>query len=420
VFASIEPIPLAAGTIGQVHRATLESGDHVIVKVQRPSAREEITRDLGLLELFAEKALEREALRDVVDIPALVRHLSESLRRELDFGQEADHLERMREILAPYDRLGVPRVYEELSTSRLLVLEFVDGVPIREPPDTPARREAGRQLLEAFYQQILTEGFFHADPHPGNMLWTGEQIVLLDLGMIGELGPETRELMIVLLLAFARNDPKFLSEAVLMLAGEERRADLDLDALEADFASFIERFQVHSLREIQLGPMLDGMVRIASGHGIRLPASLALSGKAFGQVQLAIADLDPSLDPFDVVGDFLARNVRDRVLRQASPQRLFYEGQKLKLRVTRLVEAIERATGARPGPKLQVDFLGSREIERAIGTAGRRLALAALAAAAVVGSATTAAASTATWVPIAFAVVGVLFGAWLVVDLTRR
>jgi predicted unusual protein kinase regulating ubiquinone biosynthesis (AarF/ABC1/UbiB family)/nucleotide-binding universal stress UspA family protein len=420
VFESIEPTPLAAGTIGQVHRATLETGEHVIVKVQRPNAREEITRDLGLLELFAEKALEREALRDVVDIPALVRHLSESLRRELDFTQEADHIARMRGILAPYDRLGVPRVYDELSTSRLLVLEFVEGVPIREAPDSRERREAGRQLLEAFYRQILTEGFFHADPHPGNLLWTGERIVLLDLGMVGELGPETRELLIVLLLAFARNDPQFLSEAVLMLAGEERRADLDLDALEGDFARFIDRFHVHSLREIQLGPMLDGMVRIAAGHGIRLPASLALSGKAFGQIQLAIADLDPTLDPFEVVGDFLARNVRDRVLRQASPQRLFYEGQKLKLRLTRLVEAIERATGARPGPKLQVDFLGSREIERAIGRAGRRLALAALAAAAVVGSATTAAASTESWVPIAFAVVGVLFGSWLVLDLTRR
>jgi len=299
------------------------------------------------------------------------------------------------------------------------VLEFVEGVPIREAQDSPERRAAGRQLLEAFYKQILTEGFFHADPHPGNLLWTGEKIVLLDLGMVGELGPEPRELLIVLLLAFARNDPKFLSEAILMLAGEERRADLDLDALERDFAAFIERFQIGSLHDIQIGAMLDGMVRIAGRHGIRLPASLALSGKAFGQVQLAIAELDPSLDPFRVVGDFLARNVRDRLLRQADPQRLFYEGQKLKLRLTRLVEAIERATGARPGPKLQVDFLGSSEIERAIHRAGRRLALAAVSAAALVASATTAAASIAGWIPVAFAAVGAVLGGWLVFELRR-
>ena len=419
VFASIEPQPLAAGTIGQVHRATLENGAHVVVKVQRPNARDEINRDLGLLELFAEKALERETLRGTVDIPALVGHLSQSLRRELDFLEEAANVERMREVLAPYSRLGVPRLHRELSTSRLLVLEFVEGVPIREAQDSPERRAAGRQLLEAFYKQILTEGFFHADPHPGNLLWTGEKIVLLDLGMVGELGPEPRELLIVLLLAFARNDPKFLSEAILMLAGEERRADLDLDALERDFAAFIERFQIGSLHDIQIGAMLDGMVRIAGRHGIRLPASLALSGKAFGQVQLAIAELDPSLDPFRVVGDFLARNVRDGLLRQADPQRLFYEGQKLKLRLTRLVEAIERATGARPGPKLQVDFLGSSEIERAIHRAGRRLALAAVSAAALVASATTAAASIAGWIPVAFAAVGAVLGGWLVFELRR-
>src|SRR5439155_12662739 len=273
------------GTIGQVHVATLESGERVVVKVQRPRAAEEIRRDLGLLELFAEKAVAREGLRETVDIPALVGHLSDSLRRELDFLQEAANVERMREVLAPYDRLGVPRVHHDLSTSRLLVLEYVEGVSIRASSDSEERREAARQLLEAFYRQILVDGFFHADPHPGNLLWTGEKIVLLDLGMVGELGPELRELMIVLMLAFARNDPKFLSEAVLMLGGEQRRSDLDLDALEREFAEFIERFQVGSLREIQIGPMLEGMIRIASRPGLRLPASLAPSGKAFGQGQ---------------------------------------------------------------------------------------------------------------------------------------
>ncbi|HEX6702357.1 MAG TPA: AarF/UbiB family protein [Gaiellaceae bacterium] len=420
VFASIEPEPLAAGTIGQVHVATLENGDRVVVKVQRPTARDEIMRDLGLLELFAEKALAREALRGAVDIPALVRHLSDSLRRELDFLQEAANVDRMRELLEPYDRLGVPRVYHELSTSRLLVLEYVDGVSIRRSEDTPERREAARQLLEAFYRQILVEGFFHADPHPGNLLWTGEKIVLLDLGMIGELGPELRELMIVLMLAFARNDPKFLSEAVLMLAGEERRRDLDLDGLEREFAAFIDRFHVGSLREIQIGPMLEGLIQIANRHGVRLPAALALSGKAFGQVQLAIAELDPLLDPFRVVGDFLLRNVRDRLIRQADPQRVYFEAQKLKLRLVRFVEAVERATGARPGPKLQVDFLGSEGIERAIARAGRRLSLAAAAAALLVGGAATAAAGTAGWVSIAFAAVGGVVGAWLALDLARR
>ena len=109
VFASIDPTPLAAGTIGQVHRATLETGERVVVKVQRPQAGE-VLSDLRLLELFAEKAMQRPALRDAVDVPVLVEHLASSLRRELDFRREADNLERMAELLAPFERLGVPRV----------------------------------------------------------------------------------------------------------------------------------------------------------------------------------------------------------------------------------------------------------------------------------------------------------------------
>ena len=142
VFASIDPEPLAAGTIGQVHTATLETGERVVVKVQRPNAEQDILRDLGLLELLAEKAQQREGLRGTIDIPALVLHLSDSLRRELDFREEAANIDRMREVLAPYDRLGVPRVYHELSTSRLLVIEYVEGVPSR---GHPTARSAARR-----------------------------------------------------------------------------------------------------------------------------------------------------------------------------------------------------------------------------------------------------------------------------------
>jgi ubiquinone biosynthesis protein len=421
VFASIDPEPLAAGTIGQVHRATLEGGDRVVVKVQRPNARDEIMRDLGLLELFAEKALRRPGLRGAVDIPALVQHLSASLRRELDFREEAANMERMREVLAPYSRLEVPALYADLSTPRLLVMEEVQGIPIREAPQGEERRDAARQLLEAYYRQLLADGFFHADPHPGNLMWWDGRIYFLDLGMVGELAPELRELMILLLLAFWRDDPRFLAESVLLLAGEERRPDLDLERLEQEFAAFIERFRGASLKEIRIGAMLEGLIEIASRHGVRLPSALALSGKAFGQMQLAVAELDPELDPFTVVGSFLLRNLGERVRKQAEPERLYYEGQKLRLRAGRLLDAIERATGARPGPKLQVDFLGSAGIEDAIRRAGRRLALAVVSAAGLAATGITAASDEpAGWIPGTLAAVAAAAAAWLGLDLLRR
>jgi hypothetical protein len=145
-----------------------------------------------------------------------------------------------------------------------------------------------------------------------------------------------------------------------------------------------------------------------------------LTGKAFGQMQLAVSKLDPTLDPFRVIGRFLLRSGGEQVLRTANPQQLYYEAQKLRVRLVRFVDAVERATGARPGPKLQVEFIGAPAIEDAIRGAGRRLALAAGGAAGLVGAAATAAAGTAGWIPITFGAVAGVFGGWLGVDLLRR
>jgi ubiquinone biosynthesis protein len=384
VFESIDPEPLAAGTIGQVHRARLEDGERVVIKVQRPTAREEISRDLGLLELFAEKAANRPALRELIDIPVLTENLSDSLRRELDFRQEASNIERMRDVLESYSRLDVPRLYPELTTRRLLVMEEIQGVPIREAPESAERVDAARQLLEAYYRQVLLNGFFHADPHPGNLLWWNDKVYFLDLGMVGEVEPRLRELILLLLLAFLREDAHFLAEVMLMLS-DEQAPDVDMDALETDFADFIARFRsTGSLRDIQIGAMLEEMADIGARHRIQLPAALALSGKAFGQMQLAVAALDPALDAFSVIGNFLLRGVGERLRDVSDPQKLFYEAQKLKVRVGRLIESVERMTGARPGGRMQVEFIGSREIEAAIMRTGRRLIIAgALAAGAV-------------------------------------
>ncbi len=418
VFESIEPEPLAAGTIGQVHRARLEGGDRVVVKVQRPNAEEEIERDLGLFALFAEKAEGREALSSLVDIPAVVEHLSASLRRELDFREEAANITRMREVLARYPRLGVPWVHTQLSSRRLLVMDEVVGVPLREAPPGDERREAARQLLEAFYRQVLTEGFFHADPHPGNLLWSEGSIYLLDLGMVGILDDDTRGLLLLMLLAFWREDSEFLADVLLMLG--EGGHDVDIEGLRADLADYVGQFKVGSFSDIELGPMLDTLIEIAARHGIRLPASLAMTGKAFSQMQMAVAELDPSLDPFSAVGGFMFRGLRERVGGALDPQKAIYEIQKLKVRATRLFEGIERLTGARPGPGLQIELRGSKTLEDAIRKAGRRIALAFAGGAALLAAVLAAAASSIDlWVPVTLGIAAAVAGLALVLDLLR-
>jgi predicted unusual protein kinase regulating ubiquinone biosynthesis (AarF/ABC1/UbiB family) len=419
VFASIEPVPLAAGTIGQVHRATLETGDEVVVKIQRPGARDEIFRDLGLLELFAEKTEHRYELRRVVDVPAVIEHLSESLKRELDFGLEADNIAHLRKVLKPYSRLDVPEVYEELSSERLLVLGFVDGVPVRQAPEVPERHDAARQLIESYYRQILIDGFFHADPHPGNLLWSDGKVFFLDCGMVGEVDPRIRELMLLLVMAFWQEDDAFLAEVVLQLSGDEPPDSLDLGAFEHEIAGLFGGVRGQSLQDIQLGPVMQGITEIAAGHGVRLPASLALTGKALAQMQLAAATLDPELDPFSVVGRFLVKSVLGKVRSTVAPQRVFYDAQKLRVRATRFVDSLERMMGARPGGRFQVDLRGTEQLEDTIRRAARRIAIAVTAGAAIVAAGFTVESSKA-WVPALFGGVGAGFLVMLMVDLFAR
>ena len=420
VFETIDPAPLAAGTIAQVHRATLTDGERVVVKVQRPTAREEIEQDLALLELFAEKVADRPGLKQVIDMGAVFEHLSASLHRELDFRQEASNIERMAQVLTSYSRLDVPEVFDGLSTSRLLVMEEIQGIPISKAPQGPERKEAARQLLESYYKQILVDGFFHADPHPGNLMWWKDRIYFLDFGMVGEVGADMREQLMLLLMAFWQEDVGFLTDVSLMLAGAIDRSDLDVTKFQEEIGELMAKYRTSSLADIQLGPILQEMTEVSIRHDVPLPASLALTGKALAQMQLATAELDPELDPFDVAGKFLMRQVLTGMRAKLEPKALFYRSQRLKVRFLRMVEAIERLIGARPGQKLEVNFRAAT-LEDTIRRAGRRLAIGLTAGAAVLASGLTAVSERVPpWVPVTFGVVGGLLTLSLVADLFVR
>ncbi len=393
-----------------------------MIKVQRPDAKEQIEQDLALLEVFAEKVSHRPGLKQVIDMEAVFTHLSESLHRELDFRQEAGNMRRMDAVIEPFSRLRVPEVHGDYSTSRLLVMRDVAGGPISAAPEGAPRKEAARQLLESFYKQIMVDGFFHADPHPGNLMWQPEEEILyfLDLGMVGEVGPEMREQMMLLLMAFWQEDVGFLTDISLMLSGAIDRSDLDVDAFSEEIGALMAKNRTASLKDIQLGPVLQEMTEISLRHGVPLPASLTLTGKALAQMQLAAAQLDPELDPFDVAGKFLMRNVMKDMGSKLDLKAVFYQSQKFKVRALRVVEAVERLIGARPGQKLEVNFRAST-LETTIRRAGRRLALGLTAGAAILATSLLALSTrVAGWVPVAFGVLAGLLTLGLLIDLIRR
>lgn len=371
VFEGIDPQPLAAGTIAQVHRATLAAGERVVVKVQRPNARADIEQDLELLSAFARKAEKRAGITQLVDVAGVVDHLSTSLVRELDFRAEATSLTRMHDVLQTFPRLGVPRLHAELSTSRVLVMEEIEGLPINAVPVGAARTEAARQLLESYFHQVIGVGFFHADPHPGNFVWRDDRLYFLDLGMVGEIDAGTRELLSLLLFALWRNDPGLLADVALMLAGGGAPVG---PGFEKELGELLSRYHDAPLAEISLGVVLQEMTQTALRYSVKLPASLVLTSKAMAQMQLAVAELDPTLDPVAVAGSFVSRLMLDRLRQEMDPRRLASEFARFRMRATRLVEALEHATAAQPGPENGINLRGTREIEKAIHQAGWRIA----------------------------------------------
>jgi ubiquinone biosynthesis protein len=298
-------------------------------------------------------------------------------------------------------------------------MEEIQGIPVRQAPEGAARHEAARQLLESYYRQILTEGFFHADPHPGNLMWWNDRIYFLDFGMVGEIGPGLRENMMLLLMAFWQEDVDFLMDVTLMLSGGTDRSDIDADQFCEELGDLLTKYRNVALRDIQLGPILQEMTEIAIRHKVPLPASLTLTSKAMAQMQQTAAELDPDLDPFEVAGSFLMRTMTARIRDKMDPKWVFYESQKFRVRATRLVEALERLTGARPGHKLEVNFAAER-LERIVHRAGRQLSLGATASAALLGATRIAGIrGVHPSMPLALGAVGSVLAARLLVDLLK-
>jgi predicted unusual protein kinase regulating ubiquinone biosynthesis (AarF/ABC1/UbiB family) len=227
--------------------------------------------------------------------------------------------------------------------------------------------------------------------------------------------------MLLLMLAFAQKDGRFLAEVVLALGAAEGGTDVqDIEKFRADLSTLIERISSLPLKDIQLGPLFEQIGEVAVEHNIRIPSSLALAGKAMSQMQLAAADLDPTLNPFEVARAFGVRHAIDQVRGLVNPNNIFYGLQKAKARVERLLQSAESLARAMPGGRLQVQFRGLDHFEQTVRKTGRRLGLGLGAGAAIVATAVVAASPHGTtFLTTAMGLLAFVLGTGLVWDVIR-
>lgn len=316
VFKEIEEKPLASASLGQVHRARLASGEQVVIKVQRPDIRRTIEVDLEIMLHLAE-LMERHLEGWEIHHPTrVVEEFAHTLERELDYTIEAAHMERFAMQFVDSSTVYVPKVYREATTSQILTMEYVDGIKVsdiaRLEKEGLDRRKIARLGADLIMQQVFVHRFFHADPHPGNIvILPNEVICYLDFGMMGRLDGEIREIFTDLFLAVVRRDETKAMEALLRLISADEEPDRRL--LERDMVEFMDQHLYRPLKDLELGKLLHQILEMASKHRLHMPPELFLMLKALATVEGTGRRLDPDFDLMEHATPFVGRIQRERL-----------------------------------------------------------------------------------------------------------
>jgi ubiquinone biosynthesis protein len=325
-FSEFDPKPLAAASLGQVHRAWLRDGRAVAVKVQRPGIREVIAEDLDALEDIAEFLDKHTEWGKRYRFVEMLEELRRSLWRELDYRQEARNLLTLNTNLKSFTRIVVPTPIEDFTTSKVLTMEYISGKKITAL--SPLARmdlmgaELAEELFRAYLQQILVDGFFHADPHPGNVFITDDQrVALLDLGMTGLIAPRLQEDLLQLLLCVSegRSDD---AATIAIKIGEVTELFQET-AFRNRIAAMVGQQQTATLEQMQVGRVVLEITQASGESGLRVPSELTMLGKTLLNLDIVGRTLDPQFDPNASIRRNGAKMMQERLWKALSPGNLF-------------------------------------------------------------------------------------------------
>jgi len=320
-FSAFEEKPLASASIGQVHRAELLDGDSVAVKVQRPGIKKTIEVDLEImlhLATLAEKHVEELSFHRPVKI---VEEFAKTLERELDYNIEASSMERVARQFLDTPHVIIPAVFRETSSARVLTTEFIQGIKISNEELLDAggydKKLITKRGADICLSQVFDHGFFHADPHPGNIFVLPDNVIcLLDFGMVGNIDRNTRESFVELVDSIVRRDESMAAHQILKLTSWEEEPDNR--AFEKDVADFMGRHLYKPLKEINLGKLLQELLELAALHRLRIYPDIFLMLKALTTVEGIGRKLDPDFDMVAQSAPFVARVKLNRF----SPKRI--------------------------------------------------------------------------------------------------
>lgn len=316
LFKNFEPKPIASASISQVYRAELFSGEQVAIKVQRTGIQKMIETDLEIMFHFSLLMEKHITEMEILNPVETVKEFERSIHKEIDFNIESSHIERFARNFRTDMTIHVPKVYKEYSTKKILTMEFIDGIKVS---NLKALREMGNDPLliasqgcDLILKQIFEHGFFHADPHPGNIFILKDNVTcFLDFGMMGTLLPKYQDYLGDIVLGFVNKDSKKITETFLRLTGTYNIENRD--QLEQQVSEQVNQYAYVSLKEIKVGELLDKLFRILIDFKLRLPSNFYLLSKALITIEGVGTKLDPDFDMVKHIEPFAKKLLKKRL-----------------------------------------------------------------------------------------------------------
>ncbi len=392
LFAEFEPEPLAAASLGQVHRAWMRDGREVVVKVQRPNIRGTIIEDLQALEEAAEFIDNHSDVGKRYEFSLILSEFRRSLMRELDFKREADNLLKLRESLREYENIVIPAPVEDYTTSRVLTMDFIPGKKITDVSPVRLVEIDGMKLSEdlwrAYLKQILVDGFFHADPHPGNVFLTeDDRIALIDLGMVSHLSVGMREQLLRMFVAIAEGRGEEVAEITIRLG--EARENFDETEFKRRVSGLVTRHADATLDQIDTGRIVMKILRIGADTWFRFPQEFTMIAKAMLNLDRSVYTLAPDFNPNDITREEATNIMTRQMYKSLEPGVLMTRVVELKEFVERLPPRVNRILDAIGNNELKigVDAIDEKLLIEGLQKVANRITLGLILAALIVGAA---------------------------------
>ena len=392
VFSSVDEEVLGSASIAQVHRAVLTTGERVVVKVQRPGIYKVMARDMVLLKRASRLVRVVSHSQDVIDFDMVLEEMWGIAKQEMDFLIEADHIEEFRHLNQDEAFVTCPNVYRNLTTQHILVMEYVDGVRIDDFDGLRARGVditlLGRRLGENYVKQIIEDGYFHADPHPGNIWVRGGRIVWLDLGMMGRLSNRDRTAIRKAVIALANHDTFEMKTAVLALGVP--RGHINHTALYQDIDALMAQYSTLDFRDLRMGVLTRQIMNILRVHHIACPQGLSMFARGILTIEGVMRLVCPKVSFVEIFAKSLQLNFkknfdwRDEL---SKAKRESYLLMRKSMALPEQISDILKMTMSGQ-TKVNLDLTGSEEPLRHVDKMVNRVIVAVLCAALLLGSST--------------------------------